>query len=77
MIALDVEHALHALGVGEGRRVQKYELEGALLRRARPYSIDPCSRKQPFATIGALESMPCWLEPVKRKILRRPVEIPI
>jgi len=43
MVALDVEHALHALGVGEGRRVEEDEI--VALARAGIIA-------QPFQTVG-------------------------
>src|ERR1700690_1780664 len=64
--ALDVEHALHALGVGKGGRIQKDQVE-RLGRRA----------AQPFAAVGALQTVQVGMQAVESQVLARPVEIPI
>src|ERR1700681_4842199 len=72
MIALDVEHSLHALGIRERGRIEKDQIEcrravrGPLHRRA-----------QPLAAIGALEPVLRGIETVELEVLRRPVQIAI
>ncbi len=66
MVALHIEHAVHALGVGEGGRVDENKIE--------PWSPHRLTL-HPLQTIGTKEFMFVAAEAVEQQILPRPLEI--
>lgn len=63
MIALDIEDAVHALGVGEGRRVDEDQVELV------------AAMGEPFQGIGLDELMRAAIEAVQHEIAVRPVAV--
>src|ERR1700692_2798545 len=72
MIALNVEHPLHALGIGERRRIEQEQIEW---RRAVGGPLRCLA--QPPEAIGALESMLRAIQAVELEVLRRPVQVAV
>ncbi len=68
VIALNVQHALHALGIREGRRIEKHQIEARTLRRL---------LLEPLQAIGAIQLVPVRAVAVEHEIVARPVEISV
>ena len=66
MIALHIQHTLHALGIGEGRRVQENQIKSRAFG-ARLF--------QPVEAIGALQPMLRAVEAVQHQVLLCPLQI--